>query len=174
MLTQLLSYDIVSTEYVSHGEENMYDTQRMYVEFIINLRKKGISEGKIRCARKDFSNWIKKNLMSKEQLKRYRVESFFDVDANISKWQKYYSEKPSDCPDVEWPLFRSKDQVDKMEYGRGPLHRAIMDNNLELVKKLISEGTDVTMIDNGGNTPFELAVLEDRDEIVDYLLTLES
>lgn len=152
----------------------MYDTHRMYVEFIMNLRKKGISEGKISQARKSFSNWIKRELMSKAQLKRYRVESFFDVEFNIKKWQKYYTEKPSDCPDSEWPIFRSKEQVDKLEYGRGPLHRAIMDNDLDLVKKLISEGVDVSMIDNGGNTPFELAVLEDRDEIVDYLLTVES
>jgi hypothetical protein len=150
----------------------MYDTHRMYVEFIKNLRRKNISEGKILSARRDFSNWIKQHLMSREQLEKYRVETFFDVEENIEKWQNYYTEKPSDCPDDQWPIFRQKDKVDKREYGWGPLHRAIMDNDLEKVKELISEGADIKMIDNGGNTPFEIAVLEDREEIVDYFLTL--
>jgi len=155
------------------GTTMMYDTHRMYVDFIKNLRRKKISEGKILCARRDFSNWIKQNLMSREQMKRYRVETFFDVEANIIKWQNYYAQKPEDCPHEEWPLFRVKDQVDKGEYGWGPLHRAIMENDLDEVKKLISEGADTKMTDNGGNTPFELAVLEDRDEIVEYLLEIE-
>lgn len=148
----------------------MYDIHRMYVNFIINLRKKGISEGKILKARGNFSRWIKHNLLNKKQLERYRVESFFGLENNVEKWRDYYSSKPSDCPEGEWPLFREKDQVDKGEYGRGPLHRAVMDNNLEEVKKLISEGFDGKMLDNGGNTAFELAVLEDREEILDYFL----
>jgi len=148
----------------------MYDTHRMYVEFIKSLRRKNISEGKILEARRDFSLWIKQNLLSKEQKAKYRVETFFDVEANIEKWQDYYTEKPDDCPSEEWPIFRVKEQVDKKEYGWGPLHRAIMENDLDEVKKLISEGADTKMTDNGGNTPFELAVLEDRDEIVEYLL----
>ena len=148
----------------------MYNVQRMYVNFIKNLRKKKISERKVQESRRSFSSWIKNELMDKDQLKRYHVETFFDIEGNIKKWQNYYTEKPDDCPDSEWPIFRVKDQVDKGEYGRTRLHRAVIDNNLELVKELISEGIDVNMIDNGGNTAFELAVLEDREDIVDYLL----
>lgn len=150
----------------------MYDTHRMYVDFIKNLRRKNISEGKILEARRQFSVWIKQNLMSREQQVKYRVETFFDVEQNIEKWQNYYTEKPSDCPDEEWPIFRVKEQVDKKEYGWGPLHRAIMKNDLDEVNKLISDGADIKMKDNGGNTPFELAVLEDRDDIVEYLLSV--
>ena len=148
----------------------MYNTQRMYVDFIKNLRRKNISERKIVESRRKFSSWIKRELLDKEQLKRYRVETFFDIEGNIKKWQNYYTEKPDDCPDEEWPIFRLKDKVDKGEYGRTRLHRAVIDNNLDLVKDLLSEGIDVNMIDNGGNTAFELAVLEDREDIVDYLL----
>jgi len=143
----------------------------MYARFILNLREQGISEGKLRKARDRFSSRIKENLFSKSQLKRYDVETFFDVEGSILKWQNHYTEKPTDCPEGEWPLFKRHEKVDKGEYGWGPLHRAIMDNNLESVKKLISDGADTKMIDNGGNTPFELAVLEDRDNIVDYMLT---
>lgn len=152
----------------------MYNVHKMYGDFIFNLRKIGISEGKLRNARSSFSLWIKKELLSKKQLERYRVETFFDVESNIKKWQNYYSQKPVDCPETEWPLFKQTEKVDKQEFGRGPLHRAIMNNNLDEVKKLISEGADVTMTDNGGTTPFELAVLEDRDEIVEYLLENSS
>ena len=148
----------------------MYDVHRMYGNFILNLRKKNVSEGKIRKARDNFSLFLKRELMSRDQLKKYRVESFFEKEKNITKWQNYYTEKPSDCPDKEWPLFKKKDQVDKGAYGWGPIHRAVMENNLDLVKKLVSDGEDVTMLDNGGNTPFELSVLEDKEEIMEWFI----
>ena len=131
-----------------------------------------IGQEKKSIAISNFSLWVRDNLTDTPdtELGGSGLSDFFSIKNRISRWEDYYSEKPSDCPDSEWPLFREKDTVDKAEFGRTPLHVAIIDNNLDEIKKLISDGADISIKDNGGNTAIELAVLEDREDIVEWFM----
>jgi len=51
------------------------------------------------------------------------------------------------------------------------LYKAIWHNDVEQLKKLVNEGHDVTFIDN---TLFKYACIKGYDEIVKYLLTIDS
>ena len=148
---------------------------QLLFDFEERINLLSISQERKSIALKDFSLWVRDNLIdsSDTELGGAGLSDFFSIESRICRWQEYYSEKPDDCPDGEWPMFKRHEYVDKREFGRTPLHIAVIDDNLAQVKKLISDGADITIKDNGGNTPFELAVLEDRDEIVEYLLEVE-
>lgn len=143
---------------------------RMLVRFCDKINSLNIDKSRKERAVEDFYNWAKEKLGNDYIDKSVEISSFFDSDIRIKKWQDYYQKKPIDCPPIEWPLFKASDFADKSEYGRTPLHNAIIDNDLDMVKKLIDEGIDINMKDNGGNTAFELGVLENRDDIIDWMI----
>lgn len=52
------------------------------------------------------------------------------------------------------------------------LHRAVLQNQLEVVKVLIRNGADKNVKDNNGRTPLEKAESEGRTSIVKYLASI--
>ncbi len=131
------------------------------------LKRRNISTEKRNEALNNFGSWVNRELIELPDTKYGPgLSDFFSVENRIKRWQDHYSSRPEDCPPKEWPIFKKEEWVDKREFGRTPLHRAVMAGDLEKVKSLVSDGANTKMKDNGGNTPFELAVLEDMDDIV--------
>jgi len=86
-------------------------------------------------------------------------------------WQDYYSIKPDDCPDEEWPLFNTKTEISR--YGRTRLHELCISGTIEEVMQELNKcDIDIYAKDNGGNTAYELAVLENRMDIVELFRNL--
>lgn len=54
--------------------------------------------------------------------------------------------------------------------GASLLHKAVLNNSLEVVKKIINDKTNVDSLNDYGNTPLALAIREDNPEIVEYLI----
>lgn len=52
----------------------------------------------------------------------------------------------------------------KGAYGRTLLHEAVLEENIDEIEKLIMDGVDVSVKDNNGCTPYQLAVLEEKEE----------
>jgi hypothetical protein len=143
----------------------------MLVKFESDLISRGVSEEKIKSSVRNFTNWTKDELIDYEELEMGAgLSSFFSIDNRIQRLQEHYIDKPADCPVSEWPIFRVQDSVNLGDYGRTSLHNAVIDGNAKLVKLLLDSGEHIKDQDNGGNTAFELAVLEDKDEIVGIFL----
>ncbi|MCD6436058.1 MAG: ankyrin repeat domain-containing protein [Clostridiales bacterium] len=51
-------------------------------------------------------------------------------------------------------------------YGRSPLHHAIAMNNIPEVRKFVLEGIYLDMIDNNGDTPYEMATQMGKQESI--------
>jgi len=54
-------------------------------------------------------------------------------------------------------------------FGRNALHEAVVANDLETVKRLLRNGIAQNQKDNNGNTPMDLALLEENFEAVKIL-----
>jgi len=144
----------------------------MLVKFEENLLSKGVSPDKIKSSVDKFSHWVIEDLMDWEELhdNNVGISDFYILDNRIMRWQHHYDEKPEDCPGAEWPLFKKYEKVNLGDYGRTPLHNAVIDSNIQLVKRLLDRGEYNKDQDNGGNTAFELAVLEGKDAIVEIFM----
>ena len=57
-----------------------------------------------------------------------------------------------------------------IDLGKPLLHKAVLNNSLEVVKQLIGEATDIDARNEYGNTPLALALREDNMEIAEFLL----
>ncbi|MBW1298979.1 ankyrin repeat domain-containing protein, partial [Aquimarina litoralis] len=55
--------------------------------------------------------------------------------------------------------------------GATLLHKAVLNNSLDIVKKIINKNTDIDTVNDYGNTPLALAVREDNPEIAEFLIT---
>jgi ankyrin repeat protein len=53
-----------------------------------------------------------------------------------------------------------------LKYGRTLLHEAVATSNIDLIKKLLSEGHSTKDLDNNGNTPIDHALLDENDEVL--------
>lgn len=146
--------------------------EELLINYKTSLDGLSISSEKKSRAIKNFAGWIKDELIDHNTKFEMGLETFFTIDKSIderiNEWQDYYSKKPEDCPDDQWPIFKRHEWVDKQEFGRTPLHRAVVEGDLEEIKSLIKKGSNMKAKDNGGNTPFELAVLEGQDDIVEW------
>lgn len=85
--------------------------------------------------------------------------------------QKYYSEKPDDCPEEEWPFFNSS-EINTGKYGRTELHQACALGNINEIKRLILDGASVIIKDSAGLTPLELAILENDTDMSNKITKL--
>ncbi len=66
-----------------------------------------------------------------------------------------------------------KDHIDidsKSKAGISPLHIAVKNRDLPMVKLLLKEGADIDIQDNNGLTPLHYAIGQRRFEIVKYLV----
>ncbi|MCF8033690.1 MAG: ankyrin repeat domain-containing protein [Desulfarculaceae bacterium] len=62
------------------------------------------------------------------------------------------------------------DQLGKRLFGRPPLHYAIIQNQLPVVKTMLAKGADIEGRDQVGNTPLHIAVICNRQPIITLLL----
>jgi len=54
-------------------------------------------------------------------------------------------------------------------WGRSSLHEAVLVNDVNLVQNLLETDVNVYLTDNNGQTPLDLALLEEKREIVNLL-----
>jgi len=73
-----------------------------------------------------------------------------------------------------WDDYGIVDPVNEQgDFGYTPLHRAILDGNIDQVEDLLAEGADPYIRTNGGHTALAFARLEGQNEIVELLLLLD-
>ena len=60
------------------------------------------------------------------------------------------------------------------EQEQSPLHLAVINGNLEVVKYLIENGADIMIQDELHNYPLDYAIEEKDDKILRYLLTKQE
>ena len=76
-----------------------------------------------------------------------------------------YTKKP--------PVFRISQRIHEEEintrgiYGRTRLHQAVLDGDQLTVQTLLDDGADHTLKDSSGNTPYRLAVIEQKAPILE-------
>lgn len=54
--------------------------------------------------------------------------------------------------------------------GPSPLHRAVLNEDLDFIKQLINKNTDVDVVNDRGNTPLAIAMRQGSDTIANYLI----
>jgi len=70
-------------------------------------------------------------------------------------------------------LLENGTQVNTREnYGDSPLHDVVARRNMLLVQEFIQHGADLLAKDDDGDTPFDLAIAVEGNEIADYILTV--
>jgi len=88
------------------------------------------------------------------------------IEDRIRQWQEYYKDKK---------VFSSEEMVstkcidERGDFGRTELHRSVMHNNVGRINELIEAGADAKIVDNSGNTPYRLGLLEDCKEAITAL-----
>ncbi|HQA20100.1 MAG TPA: ankyrin repeat domain-containing protein, partial [Bacilli bacterium] len=60
------------------------------------------------------------------------------------------------------------------ELEQTPLHMAVINGNLEMVKFLINSGADYMLMDEKNNLPIDYAIDEGDVEIIKYFLTIQE
>ena len=93
--------------------------------------------------------------ISEEQIKRKRIELAEDPRSSIVLTEEDLAE----VKEIE-------NNGIPPRYGRSPLHEAISLRDLDSIKRYVKEGKYLNIVDNNGNTPFEMAFqIGDREAI---------
>lgn len=66
-------------------------------------------------------------------------------------------------------LIIKEEEVIFNRWGRSSLHEAVLVNDINLVQNLLETDVNVYLTDNNGQTPLDLALLEEKREIVNLL-----
>ena len=61
---------------------------------------------------------------------------------------------------------RPEPALETGRFGRTPLHEAVVNNDLEAVKSILSRGVGIDLKDNNDNTAYDIASIEEHHEIV--------
>ncbi|MGM9898974.1 MAG: ankyrin repeat domain-containing protein [Bacilli bacterium] len=67
-------------------------------------------------------------------------------------------------------------QIDKnatSEFEQTPLHKAVITGNLDIIKLLVKSGADFNLVDEKNLTPFDYAMDEGEQSIINYLKDLK-
>lgn len=104
---------------------------------------------------------IFQSLMHKEEIEDVELTQ----DERINILQKQYQDHGEKTG--EWVFTPDEQESEERgKYGRTPLHIAVMEDDYDQIKELITNGTDVNMRDNSGMTPFVYALLEGKTEVI--------
>lgn len=98
---------------------------------------------------------------------------FMTSDERILNKQIELSEK---CPGlgITIGIPKRKHDPNVTRFGRSIVHEAVLLDDLDLLKQLINNGEDIHRTDNNGHTPLQIAIMEEKDEIVMYLASLNK
>ena len=96
----------------------------------------------------------------------------FVLADEINGWKAIHSAVYNDnIKLVKKILKKSKQDIDaKSKAGISPLHIAVKNRDLEIVKILVENGADIDIQDNNGLTPLHYAIGQRRFKIVKYLI----
>ena len=136
-----------------------------------NLKDKELDEDKInlylekiRFKYKDDIIW---NPIEKTEEKKKEITR----EERLEQWEKHYNKIREDSGQIVFK--NNKKEINKRyEYGRTLLHKAILSRNKKEIKRLVSKGIDYNIRDNSGLTPFQIAVIEEDKEIINFLKNL--
>jgi len=136
-----------------------------------NLKDKELDEekinlylDKIRSKYKDDIIW---NPIEKTEEKKKEITR----EERLEQWEKHYNKISKDSGQIVFK--NNKKEINKRyEYGRTLLHKAILSRNKKEIKRLVSKGIDYNIRDNSGLTPFQIAVIEEDKEIINFLKNL--
>jgi ankyrin repeat protein len=103
----------------------------------------------------EFSNVI--SLQSLERIRKKRIEMSEDIDTEII----LTPEDTDPVSDTDMPN----------SYGRSSLHEAIGMRNLEMIQEYVKEKRYLDVIDNNGNTPYQMAYQEGYEEAIKIFVT---
>jgi len=136
-----------------------------------NLKDKELDEDKInlylekiRFKYKDDIIW---NPIEKTEEKKKEITR----EERLEQWEKHYNKIREDSGQIVFK--NNKKEINKRyEYGRTLLHKAILSRNKKEIKRLVFKGIDYNIRDNSGLTPFQLAIIEEDKEIINFLKNL--
>ncbi|MGH1386421.1 ankyrin repeat domain-containing protein [Kordia sp.] len=86
---------------------------------------------------------------------------------NKDNFTPLYNAVQSDNKELVDMLLKAKADIN---LGEALLFKAVLNNSLVVLKKIIDENTDIEIVNEYGNTPLSLAIREDNPEIVEFLL----
>jgi len=146
----------------------------------------------LRQRKAEFVGWVHKQVSEritrmKEGKARDRVVDLetlncltFELEFWAGRWIKMYGKdiRPPEAHirHLEQKFANMFDDDDEVNTEAAPglplLHKAVMDQDLEEVKRLIEKGADTTRKDNGGRTAFERAEAMGFDNIANFLASV--
>jgi hypothetical protein len=104
----------------------------------------------------DDDEAIKELVITESELKEEKILAL----------REYYKDKN---------VFPPEDIIDetsinlKGNFGRTPLHDAVLEDDVEKIIDLLNNGADITVADNNGHTPLILAKLEGKEKAIKIL-----
>jgi len=146
----------------------------------------------LRQRKAEFVGWVREQVSAritsmKEGKARDNVVDFetrncltFELEYWAGRWVKMYG-KDNRPPEAHIRHLEQKfagmfDDDDEVNAEAAPglpmLHKAVMDQDLEEVKRLIEKGADITRKDNGGRTAYERAEAMGFDNIAEFLVNV--
>ena len=137
-----------------------------------NLKDKELDEDKINLyLEKIRSKYIDDIIWNPIEKINEKIKKEITREERLEQWEKHYNKISKDSGQIVFE--NNKKEINKRyEYGRTLLHKAILSRNKKEIKDLISKGIDYNIRDNSGLTPFQIAVIEEDKEIINFLKNL--
>ena len=137
-----------------------------------NLKDKELDEDKINLyLEKIRSKYIDDIIWNPIEKIDEKIKKEITREERLEQWEKHYNKISKDSGQIVFE--NNKKEINKRyEYGRTLLHKAILSRNKKEIKRLVSKGIDYNIRDNSGLTPFQIAVIEEDKEIINFLKNL--
>jgi len=152
--------------------------------FCLSVEKSVESRSLSREQKVDILCKIFKDISSTEILHPYSSSFLFD---KIDEIDELAEEREADCIALSTEeRIRNKqielgiepdspeDESVKLPYGRTRLHEAVVMQDEQMVRLFISEDDDSFSEDNNGNTPYDLALLNNNKDMILLLESLDA
>ena len=149
-----------------------------FVDGVIErLKSKGLSSSEISKHRKRLYAEYSDILLpdnTETDLLEISVSSFpyhlLTLENRVSRWREHYeAQKGTPCE-----VFSDEEEIQTESFGSTVLHKAVLDNNVFLVHKLLRSGIDPAKRDNSGLTAYQYAILHQRNTIAKLLSQYED
>jgi len=137
-----------------------------------NLKDKELDEDKINLyLDKIRSKYIDDIIWNPIEKIDEKIKKEITREERLEQWEKHYNKISKDSGQIVFE--NNKKEINKRyEYGRTLLHKAILSRNKKEIKRLVFKGIDYNIRDNSGLTPFQLAIIEEDKEIINFLKNL--